>query len=134
MSDLAPASLFDGLIGKPFKSKGRGPDAFDCFGLHREIKRLAGLPCPEYNISAFAVRSIDKIIAAEAKSHWEKLPGPELYALIVIKNDPVFANHVATYMGGGRFLHIMQGINVAYGRINDPEWRLKIRGYYRYVG
>lgn len=136
MSDqrIAPAAMFDDLIGKPFKDGGRGPAAYDCFGLHKEIKRRLSLPCPEYNICAFAVKSIDGLIEAEAATTWRRLSEPELYALIVIKNDPVFANHVATYMGGGRFLHVMRGINVAYGRINDPEWRLKIKGYYRYAG
>lgn len=126
--------MFDDLIDKPFKDGGRGPEAYDCFGLHKEIKRRAGLPCPEYDICAFAVRSIDELIQAEARNRWQRLPGPELYALMVIKNDPVYAGHVATYMGGGRFIHITRGINVSWGRINDPAWRLRIVGYYRYDG
>lgn len=126
---------FDDLIGKPFADGGRGPDAFDCFGLHLEIRRRLGLPCPDYHISALAAARVAALIEAEAASTWRWQPvPPEPYALMVMKNGPVYKAHVATYMGDGRFLHITRRMPAAYGRINDPAWRRRIVGYYRYVG
>ena len=126
---------FNDLIGKPFADGGRGPDAYDCFGLYREIRRRLGLPCPDYHISALAVAQVDALIKVEAEKAWPwQAVAPEPYALMVMKNGPVYKSHVATYMGHGRFLHIARKIPATYGRINDPAWRHRIVGYYRYVG
>jgi hypothetical protein len=38
------------LIGKPWRLGGRGPDAFDCWGVVREVlqRMLPGLPLPDW--------------------------------------------------------------------------------------
>jgi cell wall-associated NlpC family hydrolase len=38
------AVVVNRLVGKPFKWSGRGPDAFDCWGLVIEARRSLGLP------------------------------------------------------------------------------------------
>lgn len=36
--------MFDDLLNKPYKAHGRGPEAYDCYGLVLECCRRAGTP------------------------------------------------------------------------------------------
>ena len=37
----------DDLLGKPYKEHGRGPDAYDCYGLVLEVERRLGKNLPD---------------------------------------------------------------------------------------
>lgn len=47
MDVFLPRHLWVDLIGLPFKSRGRGPDEYDCFGLVMEIYRRRGIVIPD---------------------------------------------------------------------------------------
>lgn len=126
--------MYSDLIGKPFANGGRGPDGYDCLGLALEIFRRTGLDVPDYNIPAFHCARIDTVVAQEAATSWQRLPGPIAPCLVVIKNHPQYINHVGVCVGSGMFIHVMQKVNVCLDRLDSPVWRKKIRGFYRYVG
>lgn len=38
--------LLQELVGKPFSWNGRGPDAYDCWGIVEQVLKVLGLPVP----------------------------------------------------------------------------------------
>lgn len=47
MDVFLPRHLWSDLVGLPFKSRGRGPDEYDCFGLVMQIYRRRGIVIPD---------------------------------------------------------------------------------------
>lgn len=118
------------LIGKPYKDEGRGPDSYDCYGLAIEVFRRCGIELPDYKIKPEQVEIIDEVI--QIHSGWEPvepkcLPVP---CLITLKFNSTCSNHVGTYIGNGKFLHIAKNICVHCSDINSPAWRNNITGYW----
>jgi len=54
-------SVVERLIGKPFKWNGRGPDAYDCWGLVETVLREMNIPSPS---KSFCVLSTDPGVSA----------------------------------------------------------------------
>ena len=132
---LQEACMLD-LIGKPFKDGGRGPDSYDCWGLVREVFRRFGVELPDYNVGAFECEQIGQQIMKEMRTlaRWQRLKKPEVPCVVVIKNDPVWANHCGVYIGDGKFIHTLQKIGCNIDRIDHPLWKKRIVGFFRYVG
>ena len=127
--------MFDDLIGKCFASGGRGPDSYDCWGLAMEVLSRYGVNVPDYNIAAFACRDISHAVEVNSQSpSWESKTFAAARQLVVIKNHPKYVNHVGVCIGAGKFIHVMQTINVTVDNLNSPLWRKRIRGFYRYAG
>jgi cell wall-associated NlpC family hydrolase len=118
------------LIGKPFKSGGRGPDEYDCFGLAKEVFRRYGIELPDYRIMPEQIEIINEVIQIHVG--WEpvdpkNLPVP---CLITLRFNSEYSNHVATYIGHGSFIHIAEKIGVHQSQIDNPMWRHNITGYW----
>lgn len=131
---------YNDLIGIPFKDGGTGtggnnPGGYDCYGLAREVFRRHGIMLPEINISVMACKhvsqdNIDKGFANFCK----RLDHPEVPCLVQIySGNPQYANHLATYVGDGRIIHITMKSRVIIQRLTTIHAK-KIEGFYRYVG
>lgn len=121
----------DDLIGIPFVDGGRGPDAYDCWGLALEVFRRSGINLPDYKISCTQASRIDQTIESE-RDFWQRcdevLPIP---ALVVLRfNEVLFCNHTGVYVGAGKFIHTREKIGVNIDRLESPAWRRKIEGFY----
>lgn len=131
--------MHDDLIGKPFKDHGRGPDYYDCWGLVREVFSRYGIKLPMYLISCYDVASISEQIKKEKElsfkglNNWREIKEPEEPCLILIKNDPVYTNHCAVYVGSGYMLHTLESTGVIRTRLTNPLWKRRIRGFWKYV-
>ena len=124
---------YDDLIGKPYQDGGRGPDAYDCWGLAIEIHRRFGIDLPDFDISAKACEQIhNKIIDQSYLNSWQEIEAPKMPCLILFKAHPRFVQHVGTFIGYGRFLHIRE-YGVAIERVLSPLWNKRIRGFWEYV-
>ena len=126
------------LIGKPFVDGGRGPGAYDCWGLVMEVFRVFGQELPDYRISAYNYVGVGaQIMAGMADARrghdsiWQELETPEAPCIVAIKNHPRMVNHCGAYIGGGRFLHVMERIGCVQDRIDSPMWRRRIMGFFR---
>jgi len=119
------------LIGKPFRSKGRGLDNYDCWGLAIEVLRREGINIPEFDIDAYAYSVVSaKMQEQILDPRWKKLKNPEKNCIIAIKEHPKFVQHVGVYLGYGKFIHAgANGVEVR--RLND--FKKQIRGFYKYV-
>jgi cell wall-associated NlpC family hydrolase len=122
------------LIGLPYIDGGRGPDAYDCWGLVREVYHRHGIEIPDYSISAEACAEISQRVNDEwlAGKKWQELPAPEIPCLVVIRVHPKFVSHLGVYIGYGKFIHVLKTVQV--DRISDPKWAKRIQAYGRYTG
>ncbi len=121
--------MYSDLLGKPFKDGGRGPDAYDCYGLAQEVFRRHGIELPDYRVSCEDASRIDATIEQE-KPLWTELDIPVVPCLVVLRFNSRVYNHVGVYIGKGRFIHTAKKTGVRIDRINDAYWRNRIEGFY----
>ncbi len=119
------------LIGKPFRYGGRGPDAYDCYGLVREMCRRDGKPVPDFK-SPSELAVIEAVMAVErASGKWQEVAkGP---GRILLLRVGALACHVAYTLPDDRMIHTWEKSNgVCIERIEG--WRRRIVGFYDYLG
>jgi len=121
------------LIGKPFHEDGYGPDNYSCYGLTVEVFKRFGIDIPRTNISVCACKDASqKEIKRHLKKYWKKETELKSPAFVVIRSvHPDYADHIGTYIGDGKLIHVTMNTNVVVDRI--ANWKHKIIGYYSYV-
>ena len=122
-------ATLDDLIGKPFCDGGRGPEGYDCWGLAAEVYKRFGKELPDYKIACEDACRVNAEIE-QNKPQWVQLIMPVAPCLVVMKMGVTFVNHVGVYIGDGRFIHTRDKIGVNIDRIDNPNWRKRIEGYY----
>jgi cell wall-associated NlpC family hydrolase len=127
MSDLAPE--FDALIGTPFAWDGRGPHAYDCYGLVRELLKREGRNIPDYKYPGDG-RRLMALFALELRL-WERCE-PRKGAVVLI-HIPTWGPHCGYMIDDVRMIHTWeQSGGVAIEPIE--LWQRHVRGFYNYVG
>lgn len=120
-------------INIPFEEHGRGWDGCDCWGLVVLFYRDMGVDLPEFvgqYQSTTDRENIEKLTSQERET-WERVEEPKVgdVVLVNIYKQPV---HTGIYIGGNKMLHVMRGRQSCVENLNDPEWRNRIEGFYRY--
>lgn len=122
----------DDLMSARYEEGGRGPDAYDCFGLFAELCRRRGLTIPDHpSPRDLAQRQSD--IRAEAAEAWTELDAPEVGCAVAIRIGP-YVSHIGMVLDGGRFIHANHRTGVTVARLDDLQWRERIAGFYCYRG
>jgi cell wall-associated NlpC family hydrolase len=116
------------LLGIPFKRGARGPEAYDCYGLAREMFRRAGVVVPDFK-SPGALEEIENLISHECHS-WRKVPVGTVGALVTFRVDGAGA-HVGYMLGGDRFVHCIEPEGVTTERLTN-NMRLRPLASYIY--
>lgn len=127
-----------GWIGLPYEDKGRGPDAFDCYGLVRGALAAQFRLClPSYDdtyVAAGDRHSVATAVEAALTNTWAPVVSPQ----------PVAAGDVVILKVGGRpwhcglvvarnlFLHILEGGTSCIERLDGVQWVRRIEGVYRH--
>ena len=129
------------LIGKPFCWGGRGPDAYDCFGICKEVANRAGLLYPDVPVNGrtsdeatTTFKSVFKAIET-GEGSWTKinvigLPQPLTTVLMKIKGRWHMGITLSNY---GDFIHCVEKHKVSMTTISNPLWKPCIEGYYVYT-
>jgi len=126
--------LFDELLTKRYAPGGRGPDAFDCWGLCEEVARRVGKPMLSWT------NWVDKIHRAAAfeslrDEHFRRLEKPTAFCLVLFKvatRSQVYTYHVGTVLPCmKRFIHARRAGNVMISRIAGYGGH-ELAGYYEY--
>lgn len=128
-STRAPGVPFwEDLIGVPFMSGARGPNAFDCFGLVAEMSRRAGKPIPE-RISPTGDEGMAFLLAAQIPL-CDELPGPTPGAIVAIRIGR-YVRHVGFMVNRSEMLHAWEKTG---GVTKEPlsVWGNRIVGFYQY--
>jgi len=119
------------LLGKPFELGGRGPNAYDCYGLAAEIRRRVGRPIPEDYTHGRDARSCHLEIARAAAVCFVELASPEPFCLVSFRIVAPFTSHIGVVLADRfRFIHIMRGCRVAVERLDSPSWHHRITGFW----
>jgi cell wall-associated NlpC family hydrolase len=129
------------LLGVQFEYGGRGPEAFDCYGLVSEMHRRADVELPDFR-SPKVLAEIAALLAAE-KYAWEKIAEKtrgDVIPMSVFEPGHVLemrmdahACHVGFVHRKRKFLHTYETSGgVVQNEIVD--WRDRILGVYRYRG
>lgn len=121
--------IYKGLVGKPYATGGRGPEAYDCYGLVMEIHKRRGITLPDYE-SPEDFEIISQIINRE-KILWEECE--EKPGAVILIGGKKIQHHVATYLGFGKIIHVTKDVgSVSIDRLNFFEKR--IVGFYQFKG
>lgn len=117
------------LIGKPFADGGRGPDAFDCWGLCLEVFRREGIILRDYRLCCHDSEGFARNFH-DALPAWVRHIEPPVPSVVAIRFNTAAVNHVGVYVGDGKFLHTREKTGVVLERVDAPYWRRRIEGFY----
>lgn len=124
------------FVGLPFAELGRGPEAFDCWGLCRwALLQVLGLETPDY-LDAYSdvgdevavPRAIRDGLAAE----WIEVNNPEPFDLVILKVAGRLM-HVGLMVNSTEFLHAPEGQLSCVERYTERAWSRRVLGFYRHV-
>lgn len=127
-----------GYIGLPFTDHGRGPEAFDCWGLVRFVldKRF-GIRClPEHGgyVSCGHRRSVAEAFRHGLAESWRQVPAEQHRAGdIAVFSVGRLPSHVGLVVSQDTMLHIEKGTDSVVERFDRQPWVNRIEGVYRHV-
>jgi cell wall-associated NlpC family hydrolase len=119
------------LVGAPFEDRGRGPGGYDCWGLVCEAYRREGISLPDYTLCCHDAEGFHGFFEEELP-RWTRHEPPDIPvpAVVTIRLNSPLVRHVGVYIGGGRFLHTREKTGAVIERIDAPQWRHRIEGFY----
>ncbi len=126
---------YNNLIGIPFDEFGDSEKGTNCYNLLRSAFKLHGKNVPETNIAVCACQQIsNQEIQDGILQYWKEIKIPtEPCGVLILSTNPSFANHIGTYIGNNRMLHITKNTNSIIERIY-PKFKNKILGFYEFIG
>ena len=121
-------------ITVPYKSHGRGFDGIDCWGLVYLIYlHDLGITLPTYVEDYESIEDSEAVgtLVDKESEKWTKVDKPEKFDVIIIRMKG-FPMHCAVYVGEGKFIHCLKGVNVSMEKLRSVSWKNRIEGFYRY--
>jgi len=124
---------YNDLIGIPFDEN--NINGVNCYELLRRAYAKHGIYIPETNISVCACKQAsDKEIQDQILKYWKLIDKPEIpCGVLILSTNPAFANHIGTYIGNNKILHITMNTNSIIERLY-PKYKDKIVGFYKFIG
>lgn len=128
-------------VGLPYRDKGRGPDAWDCWGgVRYYLQREHALLLPDYAdayTSAVDGDSVAAAVGAGLVTDWREVTKPRPGDLVILRigKRPW---HCAVMVDARRFLHWpppIRGVQQlsCIERLDSPQWNRRIVGFHRHV-
>jgi cell wall-associated NlpC family hydrolase len=131
--------IINELIGIPFNKNGNSPkEGFNCWSFVKYVyKNYYSIEIPDYE--SYFANPLDKetykhFLKHKQESIWKKISIPVEPCVILIRNNSKYVNHAGIYIGNNKFLHCLLKTGVIISDIYEPNWRLKIEGFYKYEG
>lgn len=117
-------------VGIPFAEHGRGPDAFDCYGLVRAWHaHETGKDLPDYRYGEGGPDQARTLL--QAIRSWRQTD-PETQGAVLVFRICGLPRHCAVSLGGGTFLHVFRGRHTCVERLG--HWRERLAGAYEWTG
>lgn len=122
-------------VGLEFRDKGRGPDAFDCWGLVIHFyKREYGISLPSLVGDYDNHLAADQIarLCAEESAKWRKVGKPEPGDVIMLRwtYRPM---HVGIVCGASKFIHAdSENLGSVIESWESPNWQRRVVGFFRH--
>lgn len=124
-------------IGKPFRDRGRGPDAYDCYGLVRAVlaDQYAVRDLPSYAARYERVNdhlTVAKLFFQETTSaRWRRVALQDATPPDVLLISLAGRQHVGILVTLDQFLHVLPGRETCIERLR-PHWAVRVDGVYRH--
>lgn len=118
---------FRDMLGKPYKTGGRGPDNYDCYGCFIEVMRRYGKEFPDFLYDELTAELEARLVhTRKALVHAEKIGEPK-EGVAVVFFVAGLPRHVGVCVDAFQFIHCGR-----YGvRIEDlSSWSKRIEGFY----
>lgn len=121
-------------VGIPYRDKGRGPDAFDCWGGVRAVLLAAkGIVLPDYADAYTSADDHDSASTAVTQGladGWQAVDRPQPFDLLILRiaGRPW---HCGLVVARNRFLHWAPKQTSCIERMDAPMWARRIEGVYR---
>jgi cell wall-associated NlpC family hydrolase len=124
------------FIGKPFQDRGRGPDAYDCYGLLVETyRRIFNIEIPSFATSydtANDREAVARVFFEESNSvRWRRVDLKDAQPPDVLAMSLAGSRHVGVLVTPDRFLHVLPGRETCVERL--MQWAPRIDAVYRNV-
>ncbi|HEV7284694.1 MAG TPA: NlpC/P60 family protein [Kaistia sp.] len=122
------------LIGRPFAYGGRGPEAYDCYGLVMEMwRRVHGTELPDYG-SPEKLALISLHMHRAAGRDWVRVDDFTPGSVVLFRVEG-FGAHVGFVLPYRRFLHAWHETGgVTREALDTADWRERRIGCYRFAG
>lgn len=119
-------------IGLPFESGGRGPVAYDCYGLLRLVyaERL-GIELPAHCGYSDVMTPTTAAMIRRGMIDWAPVTTPEPWDAVLFNVDGR-GNHIGLVIQPGLMLHTAPGKDATIENYQRPYWRARIEGFYRW--
>ena len=119
--------IIDDLIGLPYLKGGRGPDAYDCWGLCEEVCRRAGVEVP--SVRTPPTRADRNDLFCSTKEIFTKVSRPSPWCLAAFRVGRNW--HAGVVLPGlTEFIHVTGGIRVTISQLHNCKWRRRFDGFY----
>jgi hypothetical protein len=122
------SGIYADLIGKPFATGARGPDAYDCVGLALEIARRLGKTVPDY-VSSEAELHSQLAAGGAALADCPQIQRPVPGCAVLLRMTPS-QHHLAFMVDEYRMIHTTAATRCVIERVNSALWHRKVIGYY----
>ena len=120
-----------------FVDGGRDPKTgLDCWGCVMVAMRLFGNEVPDFQISCFNSETINVEFRCKG-TKWVSHDKPASGFLVAMRTNekmPEMVNHYGVCLDDRYFLHIMQKARVMVTRFDHRYFKLKIEGFYEWIG
>ena len=126
----------DHYVGLPFAERGRGPEAYDCYGLLRRVyAEKLGIALPSFSDDYTTTEdgeALSDLIAGNLSPWRDIARGSERVGdgvLMTLAGQP---RHVGIVAAPGRVLHIERGMGSIIEPYTSPRISRRIVGFFRH--
>ncbi|GEB79214.1 hypothetical protein DDE01_06290 [Desulfovibrio desulfuricans] len=113
-----------------------GTPRFDCWGLVMATHRLFGVELPDFHHDPEQLLAIAREFRAQRERRiWVHLGSPVIPCIVALRHDARAVravNHFATYIGRGRFVHILNEAGVHTSTVTEAPYASRVAGYWSY--
>ena len=129
-------SWADEFVGLPYGDCGRGPDAWDCWGLVCKVfNEMLAIDLPSYASDYVDSRERDEssalIEAENCPPTWAPVDQPEPFDLALFRLG-AHRCHVGIIVATPMMLHMAHGQYAKIEPISAPRWKNRLLGVYRH--
>lgn len=130
----APPAWVAPWVGLAFEDRGRGPAAFDCWGLARAVIHARfGVLLPSWD-EYESTDDVSQMAQAVARAKFVLRPiGQPSEGDLVLLRAQGRPTHVGVLAGDGWFLHTLRGVGSAVERLDSLAWSRRVEGFYRWA-
>ena len=124
---------YNKYVGIPYKDKGRLEAGADCWGLARLVYKQEyniNLPSFSTDYTMGDTARIEELLN-QYKEGWDKLDSPEAGSIVLFRLFGV-VSHVGIMINNTQFIHNSATIDTCVETIDNPRWKKRVFGFYKY--